>query len=1107
MTGIPQDQYEELIADELCAYQTLLDRGESPAGDAASGRAIPAELRPALDEFRRCLDLLNATRRRPSAGARITADVPTYVLPPRIGRFQILRQLGLGGFGIVFLGFDPETNRKVAIKVPRVEYLESYESIERFRQEAASAARLDHPHILGIFESDFTAFPPYIVTPFIEGASLAEWCASRSGGIAPRMAAEIVRQLAEGVAHAHKKGVLHRDLKPANVLLAACESETGQGEVPFVAKLTDFGLAKCADLAGQRTRTGTVLGTASYMAPEQAQGRSSDVTEATDVYGLGAILYELLVAAPPFRGENDLQTVQEILRDEPRIPRSRNSQVPVDLEVICLKCLEKAQASRYASARELADDLGRFLRGEPIRARRISWARRTLKWGRRHPARATMLSAAILSLVAFVIVSLWYNARLSEQLGISERARQSAQSERETAEMQRQIARRQALEISRRAYVSDMRAAKVAWDQENVDQTLRLLERHLPREGGPDLRNFAWWYLWRESHEAARVLGVHTGGATAVAMSADGKLVASGGADRVIRLWSLPEGTLRAELRGHARGPIHDLGFSPSGARIVSAGDDDTIRVWDVASARELAIGRGHTSWVARAAYSPRGDVIASAGADGTVRLWDPETCKAIWRADAHGKAVRCLAFHPTEPLLVTGGRDGAIRFWDLSKRAPDARLPNGMILPGNPNEWPRALVFAPDGKSLVATTDSADAYLEQFSLKSQEFGKRTYRRTHFYLPRCVFWPSDGDLLMGFANGEIGSYSRGRLDRRETTLRGHSLVVSSIAATRDGSSVVSSGDDRILYWPNALGRAMIRVKRDADPGTEGNQVRHVEWSRDRLATGIAREGLTMFRMPDHTPEQSYSRTWSGGFTLSPSGRFLLLCSRDGLATCVRAADNQTLWTLPVPTRAEAFVDDQLTQKIDSSESFAAIACEREVAIVRLVKPTIVHRLAHPQFVRAVAFLRGDGEVPLCISACDDGQVRFWDAGTGRLLKQFAAHRGIVHCLAVSEDQRYLATGGGDRQARVWRLDDLREIAVFLCSKWPLHIAFLENAELLAVEDAGLTIWSIRDELELLRFPEYPSRTYFAVSPDGRQLAIPQYQTIHILDGRPAESGP
>jgi WD40 repeat protein len=255
-------------------------------------------------------------------------------------------------------------------------------------------------------------------------------------------------------------------------------------------------------------------------------------------------------------------------------------------------------------------------------------------------------------------------------------------------------------------------------------------------------------------------------------------------------------------------------------------------------------------------------------------------------------------------------------------------------------------------------------------------------------------------------------------------------------------------------------------------------------------------------MPERRSECSFPKGWTGGFALSPAGRLLLLCSPDGMATCFRTADSQPLWTLPVPPRTTPRWN-ALTQAIDSSESFAAIACDRDVVIVPLAAPTILHRLAHPDFVRAVAFVNRDGEAPVCISACHDGQVRFWDVAAGRLLRQFAAHRGMIHCLAVSDDQQFLATGGEDRRVRVWRMDDQREIAAISCSVWPIQVAFLEGAELLAVGDSRLTIWSVHDELELLTFPEYPIRAHFAVSPDGRQLAYPAHWTIHLLDGRPA----
>lgn len=1101
MTGIPLNRYEDLIADELCAYQAFLDRGESPAGDSASGRAIPAELLPALDEFRRCLDFLHEARLqagRFAPDANGAATPRGYALPNRIGRFPILKQLGIGGFGIVFLGLDPDTNRAVAIKVPRPEFLGSDELLERFRQEAAAAAQLDHRNILAIFQSDLQAIPPFIVSPYIEGASLAEWRAAQPE-VPPRMAAEIARQLAEGVAHAHQNGVLHRDLKPANVLLARSERDPRPGELPFVPKLTDFGLAKCADFAQHHTRTGMVLGTANYMAPEQAEGRSRDVTESTDVYGLGAILYELLTGAPPFRGENDFETIREIARDEPCAPRSRNSLIPVDLEVICLKCLEKRPASRYASAQGLADDLGRFLQGEPIRARPISSMRRLGKWCRRRPAWAATLAAGLLGLLTLLSVSLWYNSRLSEQLEISEDARETAQRERETADQQRQIARQQAFEMRRRAYVADMRMAQVAWDQSNIPQMLKLLDRYQPRAGEPDLRNFGWWYLWREYHESSRILGKTVDGPVATAMTADGNLAASGGKDGMICLWSLPAGTLQAELRATELSQVHFLNFSPRGDRLVSANDDDTVRIWDVSAGRELLVLRGHTNWVAQAAYAPAGDLIASAGADGTVRLWNPDTGAPLGMLSGHGKAVRCLAFHPSERILATGGRDDTIRLWNLTDLRPDARFTDGTIrLPGS--EWACSLAFAPDGNSLLAAT-RRPGRLWKFSLRGEDLRSEDIRLPQFSTPYHLIWAHDGSVMTGCGGGNICVFDRPP-DSGITMLQGHLNVVSSIATPVDRSCLVSGCiDGEIRYWPDLQDRSLIRLPGPArDPSVDAGlgRSRWIQWSGNRLAVDSSEGEVAVLRMPERELERTCPH--ADGFALSPSGELLLLSSPSGSTTSVRVADGRTLWTLQLPPgvggRDARFA-------IDSSESYAAVPCESELIVVPLERPANLHRLSHPQRIIQVQFANGT-QGPLAITGCFDGGVRLWDVKSGTLFKHIPDDRraGAV-AIAVSDDQRFFAARL-DRKIRVWRLDDFEEIAVIPSNFIPNGIALLEGANILAVaEHDKVILWSVPEEIELLTFDLNGS---FAVSPDGKQLAVATSQMIHLLDGTPRDDG-
>ena len=319
-----------------------------------------------------------------------TVDVD---VPQSIGRFQITRLIGIGGFGIVFEALDPDLHRKVALKIPRAESLLTGESRHRFLREAEAAAILDHPGIVPVYESGHAGGVCYIVSAYVEGPTLAAWLAERAGSVPPREAAELVRVLAEAVQHAHSRGVLHRDLKPANVLMS---------DVP---RITDFGLARFVGDDSGQTRANAIIGTPAYMAPEQAEGRSRDVGTAADIYALGAILYELLTRRPPFERESTLATLLAVRGEDPPPPARLAARVPADLEAVCLKCLEKQPERRYASAAALADDLQRFLRGEPVTARRPTRSELVRRWCARNRVAAALLSMVTLLTVLIAVGS------------------------------------------------------------------------------------------------------------------------------------------------------------------------------------------------------------------------------------------------------------------------------------------------------------------------------------------------------------------------------------------------------------------------------------------------------------------------------------------------------------------------------------------------------------------------------------------------------------------------------------------------------------------------------------------------------------------------------
>jgi serine/threonine protein kinase/Tfp pilus assembly protein PilF len=310
------------------------------------------------------------------------------------GQYELLGEIARGGQGVVFRAWQRSLNRQVALKMIALGPWATEPHLKRFKTEAEAAANLDHPQIVPIYEIGQIAGQHYFTMKLVEGISLKQ--AVRDGPLAPRRAAAIMVTIARAIHYAHERGILHRDLKPGNVLL---DSEDR-------AYVTDFGLAKLIENESTVTHTVDVLGTPSYMPPEQACGSAKDLTRLADVYGLGAVLYELLTANPPFAGGTTLETIRQVLEKEPRRPKLWNSKIDRDLEVICLKCLEKSPAARYATAEALAEDLEHWLRHEPIQARPSSVFDRGIKWVRRKPAIAGAL-AALAALAAAIGIIVW----------------------------------------------------------------------------------------------------------------------------------------------------------------------------------------------------------------------------------------------------------------------------------------------------------------------------------------------------------------------------------------------------------------------------------------------------------------------------------------------------------------------------------------------------------------------------------------------------------------------------------------------------------------------------------------------------------------------------
>jgi serine/threonine protein kinase/predicted Zn-dependent protease len=345
---------------------------------------------------------------------------------PSVPGYEILSELGHGGMGIVYKARHVQLHRVVALKMLALALTDHPERRARFFTEARLVAQLQHPNVVQVYEVGEHEGQPFFAMEFVDGGSLAAHMAGTPQEAS--VAATITRTLAHALHFAHQRGILHRDLKPANVLIADCglriaDSKKNAPEAPAVSdtqsairnpqsaipKISDFGLARRQDEDSGLTRTGDVLGTPSYMAPEQAAGQGKRVGPATDVYGLGAILYEMLTGRPPFRAESQMATLLQVMHDDPVPPSQLRGKTPRDLETICLKCLHKDPPRRYHSALELAEDLARFLEGRPVRARRVSVAERLVKWARRRPAVAALLLSSVAFLLAAAVTFVWYD--------------------------------------------------------------------------------------------------------------------------------------------------------------------------------------------------------------------------------------------------------------------------------------------------------------------------------------------------------------------------------------------------------------------------------------------------------------------------------------------------------------------------------------------------------------------------------------------------------------------------------------------------------------------------------------------------------------------------
>jgi WD40 repeat protein/tRNA A-37 threonylcarbamoyl transferase component Bud32 len=1064
------------LGDLLLAFDAAKAAGLMTPSPGSSPDKCEGDLAARLALARACLARLH--RRWPWPGGSANGASPFGPLAElglTLGRYTLVNLIGSGGHGLVFLANDLTLQRKVALKIPRPEWLAAERHRKRFLREAHALARLDHPGIVPIYDFGESGSICYLATAYVDGPSLADWLARQPERPSPESAARLALQLAEAVAHAHSRGVLHRDLKPSNILV---EPAIGPDATPIL-RISDFGLAKLLD-ESREDRTETLpFGTPRYMAPEQAAGDRERIGPATDVYGLGAILHAILTGAGP---DGPADAGGTGLAARPDLPDS--------LSRVMARCLQRKPEDRYPTAEALAGDLRRFLAGEPVRARPRGRWQAVASSVKRHPA-----AVVALALVG-MLIALFAASRRTDQSRLEAAGRLSGRDA---------LAKVREAEAERhRNYVKGIQRA-FHLIHENHDCRSAEADQLDPWSGSPepgrvDERGFEWGYLKNLGH----------------------------------REWL----TLRHRQPGDGgRGAVHDARFSADGRRLLSAGADGTARIWDVATGRLIKALDHHGTEVNAAVFSPDESRVATGSDDGLVRLWDAASGVVIREfTPAHTDEVSCLAFTPDGRRLISGGKDRRLAVWDVATghalvrddphadwilslaMARDGKF--AVVGTGNPRRFAllelkepyplrwfshsstgaRAVDLAPDGRTIAA------AWHTDVLLLDREGGLRERRLSdHRDGVYSLSFAPDGSLLAS-VGGEgdpairIWDMPSGQL---RDLLPGHTNRVWSISVSSDGQRLATASDDgTIKVWELARRPDRTVAAVDVAQYPAGVEVRFEKNSDDHsnqanaTLMAITQGGLSLELDADTGKRAKSARILPGPISaarLSPDGRTIAAFLPDGSLMIVDLVGRRApikVAMRPGLRSAEHLSFDQTGERLAVFDHGTD-----DILVIATATGLLSHRLPRRSapFTPSplgYAFLR-DGR-RLLFHEMDNRRTAVWELAEGSLRTDPApiASGGIL-VLAVSPDGNLLATGDRGRSVQIRDAATLEVRSTLVGHRGPVSaLAFAPDGRRLASGDqfGAVKLWDLTTGEELLELEGMVDCVHLLqFAPDGETL--------------------